>query len=90
MAHDHCYWKVPASRLLLHVRPNYINGTYNHIHTDGARTRARLGLRLGDIRESGETRDSGEEVDTQLRQVITLYTRTLRKCADSAYFMSLT
>ena len=30
-----------------------------------------LGLRLGDIRESGETGDSREEEDTQWRQVIT-------------------
>ena len=38
-----------------------------------------LGLRLGDIRESGEMRDSREEEDTQWRQDITLYTRILRK-----------
>ena len=75
-----------VTRLLLHVRANYIHGTYNHIHTDGARTKARLVLRLGDIRESGETGDSGEEEDTQWGQVITLYTRVLRKCADSAHF----
>ena len=48
-----------------------------------------LGLRLGDIRESGETGDSREEEDTQWRQVITLYTRILRQFADSAYFTSL-
>ena len=44
-----------------------------------------LGLRLGDIRESGETGDSREEEDTQWRQVITLYTRILRTFADSAF-----
>ena len=49
-----------------------------------------LGLRLGEIRESGETGDSREEEDTQWRQVITLYTRILRQFADSAYFVSLT
>ena len=47
------------------IIPNYIHSTSNSIH------RARLGLRLGDIRESGETGDSGEEEDTQWRQVIT-------------------
>ena len=46
-----------------------------------------LGLRLEDIRESGETGDSMEE-NTQWMQVITLYTRILRICADSAYFVS--
>ena len=40
-----------------------------------------MGLRLGDIRESGETGDWREEEDTQWRQVITLYTRILRKFA---------
>ena len=49
-----------------------------------------LGLRLGDIRESGETGDSREEKDTQWRLVITLYTRILKTFADSAYFVSLT
>ena len=48
-----------------------------------------LGLRLEYIRESGETGDSMEE-NTQWIQVITLYTRILRKCADSAYFVSIT
>ena len=71
---------------LLCVRPNYIHSTSNDIHTDGTRAR----VRLGDIRESGETGDSREEEDTQWRQVITLYTRILRKCAHSAYFVSLT
>ena len=46
-----------------------------------------LGLRLGDIRESGETGDSREEEDTQWRQVITLYTRILRTFAGSAHFV---
>ena len=45
------------------------------------------GLRLGDIRELGETGDSREEEDTQWRQVITLYTRILRTFADSSNFM---
>ena len=43
--------------------------------------------KTGDIRESGETRDSREEEDTQWRQVITLYTRILKTFADSAYFV---
>ena len=46
-----------------------------------------LGLRLGDMSESGETGDSREEEDTQWRQVITLYTRILRTFAGSAYFV---
>ena len=41
-----------------------------------------LGLRLGDIRESGEAGDSREEEDTQWRQVVTYYTRILRTLAD--------
>ena len=36
-----------------------------------------LGLRLGDMRESGETGDSKEEEETQWRQVITSYTRII-------------
>ena len=47
-----------------------------------------LGLRLGDIRESGETGDSKEEEDTQWRQDISLYTIKLRTfLADSVYFV---
>ena len=34
-------------------------------------TFTQMGLRLGDIKESGETGDSREEEDTQWRQVIT-------------------
>ena len=46
-----------------------------------------LGLRLGDIRGSGETGDSKEEEDTQWRQDISLYTIKLRMLADSVYFV---
>ena len=42
-----------------------------------------LGLKLGDLRESGETGDSREKEDTQRRYVITLYTRILSKFFDS-------
>ena len=44
-----------------------------------------LGLRLGNIRESGETGDSREEQDTQWIEVITLYTRILRTFAGSVF-----
>ena len=54
----------------------------NDIHTEGTRA----GARLGYLRESGETGDSGEEEDTQWRQVVTLYTRILRPVTDLAYF----
>ena len=66
------------------VIPNYIHSTSNDIHTDGARAK------IGDIRESGETGDSREKEDTQWTQVVTFYTRILRKFAGSAYFMGLT
>ena len=46
-----------------------------------------LGLRLGDIRGSGETGDSKEEEDTQWRQDISLYNIKLRTFADSVYFV---
>ena len=46
-----------------------------------------LGLRLGDIRGSGETGDSKEEEDTQWRQDISLYNIKLRMFADSVYFV---
>ena len=69
------------------IRTNYIHITYNDIHTDGGRA---IWLRLGDIRESWETRDSREEEDTQWRQVFTLYKRILRKFSDSVYFVRFT
>ena len=75
---------LSQKRLLLHVRPNYIYGRSNDINGGGARAKT------GGQRESGETGDSSEEEDTQLRQCITLYTRILRKFSDSAYFVSLT
>ena len=46
-----------------------------------------LGLRLGDIRGSGETGDSKEEEDTQWRQDISLYNIKLRTFAESVYFV---
>ena len=73
----------PKAGLFLYVRPNFIHSTSNDIHIDALR----LGLRLGDIRESGETGDSREEEDTQWKKVITLYTRIPRTFAESAYFM---
>ena len=37
--------QLPASQLLLHLRPNYIHSTSNDIHTDGPGARP-LGLGL--------------------------------------------
>ena len=58
---DICWYSI-FREVLLEV---YIHSTSSNFIGMG------LGLRLGDIRESEETGDSGEEEDTQWRQAIT-------------------
>ena len=59
------------------VKPKYIHRTSNDIHRD-VDVASCIGPWLGvGQRESWEMGDSGEEEDTQWRQVISLYTRIL-------------